>query len=381
MHNQITRSDAKPRLSIIIPTYNEADNILRLINEIIKYIPSYISSEIIIVDDNSPDNTGFIVEEYARNIDKIRLRVLHRDKKDSLSSAIIDGIKIAEGENILVMDADLSHPPSLIPSMIREVERHDLVIASRYIDGGKIIGWPLKRKMISIVAKKIAEYVLRLGHIKDPLSGFFIFKKEILNSIKFDGLGYKLLLEIIVKTSNINIKEVPYTFTNRNAGESKLDLATMIAYLKSIWRLYRYGRKRVYEDRKDVLFISKAGRFYTVGLSGLGVNYGITLLLSSFITGNYANLGGIITSITSNFLLNKVWTFEDTNFTAKHVLKQYGLYSLFSSIGAAIQLSLIDLLSKLEYDYPLALLIAVGVASIGNFLFNKKFTFKEKIWG
>ncbi|GIU72305.1 MAG: dolichol monophosphate mannose synthase [Candidatus Nitrosocaldaceae archaeon] len=373
----------KVALSIIVPTYNESYNITRLLDEISANIPNYIPSEIIIVDDNSPDGTGIIAEDYAKRSDKI-IRVLHRDKKEGLSKAILDGIKASNGDNILVMDADFSHPPSIIPDIIKELDKHDLVIASRYVNGSKIVGWPITRKLMSVSAKKLAECILKVS-IKDPLSGFFAFKKRIISNIKFDALGYKLLLEIIVKSDKIKVKEIPYTFVNRDAGNSKLDINVAIDYIRSIWRLYRYGRRSEYgmkEKRSSVLFLSKAARFYTVGLSGLFVNYSMSLLLSLFIGQFYGSLGGIISSITSNFILNKIWTFEDRNFKPKHFFKQYGLYSLFSSLGAFIQLSTLDLfMNRYDMDYSLALLLAVGLASIGNFLFNKKITFKEKVWG
>ncbi|MEM2855514.1 MAG: glycosyltransferase family 2 protein [Candidatus Nitrosocaldaceae archaeon] len=380
MHSQIEElSSIKRKLSIIIPTYNESDNIIKLIEEInSSLLTNNIEREIIVVDDNSPDGTGFIVDEYAKRVN-YTIRVLHRKGKNGLASAIIDGISIAEGENILVMDADFSHPPSLIPLMLKELEHNDLVIASRYVNGGRIVGWPLKRKLLSNLAKKIAELILKIDGIKDPLSGFFGFKKSIISMTKFDGLGYKLLLEIIIKVHNASIKEIPYTFTNRKSGASKLDITTIMDYLRSIWRLYRYGRKNSNERRGSVLFLSKASRFYTIGFSGLFVNYGLSMILASFIDHNSAMLAGISASITSNFILNKLWTFEDKNFGIKRILKQYGLYLLFSSVGAFIQFMITNLLMD-RVEYEIALLISVGLASIGNFLFNKKFTFKERLW-
>ncbi len=366
--------------SIIIPTYNEADNILRLIKDILSYI-SQSNTEILVVDDNSPDKTGSIVESYASNNKNIR--ILYRSKKEGLSKAILHGINEARGNKIIVMDADFSHPPSVIPIILNELNNNDLVIASRYIKGGKILNWPFKRRFLSKSAKNIAKYILSIN-IKDPLSGFFGFKKGIIDNIEFDALGYKLLLEIIVKCNNIKIKEIPYTFINRRMGESKLSISVVIDYLRAIARLYRYGRRSVYgikESRGSVLFLSKAGRFYTVGFSGLIINYIISLSLSSLIGAFYGALGGILSSITSNFILNKIWTFEDNNFKLRHILKQYGLYLSISGGGVIIQLSLVNILTNLyKLDYPLALFIGVGSASISNFLFNKRFTFKEKIW-
>lgn len=387
----------KIELSIIIPTYNESENIIKLIEAIRRNIPSNIFSEIIIVDDNSPDGTGRIVEDYIKakneNLNSL-VRIIRRQSKSGLISAILHGVRSAKGENVLIMDADFSHPPEIIPSLVRELMLDsdcDLVVASRYVEGGTVTGWPFKRRLISKGATKIARHGLKIKFVKDPMSGFFVCRRHVIENITFDTAGYKILLEMLVKAKDIRIKEIPYDFVNRKSGQSKLDYGTIFDYLKAVWRLYRYGRKsrqatHLEEKRRSVLFFSKAARFYTVGASGLLVNYLVSFLLSNGMLGNFfylhATAIGIACSITSNFLLNKVWTFEDRNFSLKHALRQYGLYVIFSSIGAAVQLSLLYVfVQSYGIQYALSLVFAVAIASIGNFLLNKKLTFKERIWG
>ena len=180
-------------------------------------------------------------------------------------------------------------------------------------------------------------------------------------------------------------KEIPYTFTNRMYGSSKLDSSTMWDYVRSVWRLYRYGHKvKDDETRTSVRFISKAGRFFTVGASGLLVNYLVSLLFADAIINFWyihATLIGILVSMSSNFLLNKVWTFEDRNFEAKKTLIQYGKFVGFSSLGALIQLGIVFVLvDTYQFVYPLALILAVVTAASSNFILNKKWTFKEKVW-
>jgi dolichol-phosphate mannosyltransferase len=399
------QSHGQETLSIIVPTYNESENILRLLERIRSNIPVNIAAEIIVVDDNSPDGTGKLVEGYIRTkIDSPHLiqqenngsnsivRIIHSQSKNGLISAILRGIRSSTGRNILVMDADFSHPPEMIPKMLRELlnSNFDLVVASRYVNGSSIVGWPVKRRLISSSASKIARHGLKVGDVKDPMSGFFLIRREVLENITFDTAGYKLLLEILVKVKNLRIKELPYTFRNRSYGESKLDSGVAIDYLRAVWRLYCYGQKSrqalvIKERRKSVLFFSKAARFYTVGATGLLVNYLVSFLfsngmLSSFFYLHAATIG-IICSITSNFFLNKAWTFEDMNFSLKHTAKQYGLYSAFSAIGAVIQLSLLYIfVDSYAMDYAFSLLLAVAISSVGNFLLNKKWTFGEKIW-
>lgn len=378
-----------PQISIIVPTYNESQNIIDILKQIHANIPKGIHTQTIVVDDNSPDGTGKIVDDYIASIKKIAentIDIIHRKAKNGLSSAILNGIQNAKGDTIVVMDSDFSHPPQIIPKMIEAFKQYqcDLVVASRYITGGNIQGWTTKRKLMSKIATIIAKKGLGVK-IKDPMSGFFAFKKNMIKELNFDALGYKFLLEILVKTKDVNIKEIPYTFENRKLGSSKLDNSIIIDYFKSVWKLYKNGKiETTNEKRNSVHFISKAARFFTVGASGLVVNYIISMLFTSGLTEMWylhANIFGIIASISTNFILNKVWTFEDRDFSRKKTLTQYGKFSLFSSLGALVQLGIVFLLvDSYNIAYPLALISAIGIAAFSNFILNKKLTFKEKLW-
>lgn len=405
-------------MSIIIPTYNESENISKLIEAIKDNLPYDIFTEIIVVDDNSPDGTGRIVENYVQDVVRIKnrsirhdpennlksddnignclIKVIHRPNKRGLISAILQGIESSTGQNILIMDADFSHPPETIPRLIDELlqDPNCIVIASRYISGGSIMGWPYKRRILSSGAAKIARHSLKVCNVKDPMSGFFALPRHVIKNIHFNTRGYKLLLELLVKVNeSIRVKEIPYTFTDRKSGESKLDFNVVFDYAKSVWYLYRYGRKsnkgiiqNKEAKRNSVLFLSKAGRFFTVGASGLLLNYLVSFLLSNGILASLwyleATMIGILCSITSNFFLNKAWTFEDRKFSANHTLKQFGLFVGMSSIGAVLQLAIVYLLVRSGgITYEFSLILAVAIASISNFLLNKKWTFREKIWG
>ena len=378
-----------PQVSIILPTYNESKNIVNILKLIRENIPKGISTETIVVDDNSPDGTGKIVEDYIFEIKKIAentIDIIHRKAKNGLSSAILNGIQNAKGETIVVMDSDFSHPPQILPKMIEAFKQYqcDLVVASRYITGGNIQGWTTKRKLMSKIATVIAKKGLGVK-TKDPMSGFFAFKKNIIKELNFDALGYKFLLEILVKTKGINIKEIPYTFENRKFGSSKLDSSIIIDYFKSVLKLYKYGKiSEKQEGRTSVRFLSKAARFFTVGATGLGINYLVSLLFADGISNLWyihATIIGIIASMTSNFLLNKIWTFSDMDFSLNNTLKQFGKFVTFSSIGAFLQIGMVFYLVDVhEISYPISLIVAVGLAALGNFILNKKLTFKEKLW-
>ena len=377
-------------------------------------LPDDLFTEIIIVDDNSPDGTGRLIASYIEDaltkvcsgIQKARenssnfaintresiVRLVHRENKSGLISAILQGIKSSTGKYILVMDADFSHPPETVPLLINELLRDPncIVVASRYIRGGSIRGWPYKRLLLSRLAAKIAIHGLKLCNVRDPISGFFAFPRHIIENIRFDTYGYKLLLEILVKAQGVRVKEIPYTFIDRKSGESKLDNRVMLDYVKAVWYLYRYGRKSKLvtakeEKRRSVLFLSKAARFYSVGATGLLLNYIVSMMLTKGIISNFwylqASIIGIILSITSNFFLNKFWTFEDRTFSPRNTLKQYGMFLGLSTVGGVVQLILLYLFVQSGFQYTPSLVLAVAAASVSNFLLNKKWTFREKIWG
>jgi dolichol-phosphate mannosyltransferase len=288
------------------------------------------------------------------------------------------------------MDADFSHPPEIIPKIIETFQKNSncIIVASRYIKGGTIKGWTFKRRMLSMWAIKIARHSLDIDNVKDPMSGFFAFPRKLLQDISFTTKGYKILLELLVKDRASRIVEIPYVFTNRKSGESKMSLKIVIEYIESIWQLYRYGKKAKtvsFNYKNSVRFISKTGRFFTVGASGLLINYIISILLT---TGLLAKLWyieatsiGIAISISSNFILNKIWTFGDRNFSFIYFLKQYGIFFTISALGASVQIGLLYVFVESGVSYEISLLLAVIAASVSNFILNKKLTFKEKIWG
>lgn len=226
-------------ISIVVPTYNESENIENLLRAVSKTLKGY-DYEIIVVDDNSPDGTDRIVERIITEDNRIRLLV--RAGKLGLGSAILDGFSMAKGNYFLMIDADLSHRPEDIKRLIDSREGADIVIGSRYIKGGKILGWPVKRKLISKVAIVLVKFMFNLS-VKDPVSGFALYKKETFE--RLDGnlrpIGYKLLLEVLAKSPDMIVDEIPITFINRKTGRSKLSLDEILKFIKLCWSL-RYAR-------------------------------------------------------------------------------------------------------------------------------------------
>ena len=225
------------KFSLVVPTYNEAGGIERLIStldEIFK--ANNLDGEIIVVDDNSPDGTGAIVDRLAQSYP---VRCLHRPGKMGLSSGVIDGWAFArpESEAVGAMDADFSHDAKIVPRMVKALEDgYGLAIGSRYVPGGGIENWPLKRKVTSLVAIALAK---PLTPVRDITSGFFLIKRDALTGVELDPIGFKIGLEVIAKAHYGRALEVPYTFTDRIAGESKLNQSEIFNYLKQLGRIYR----------------------------------------------------------------------------------------------------------------------------------------------
>lgn len=217
------------KISLIIPTYNEAKNISPLIEEIFDIADkNKIDIEFIIVDDNSPDGTGKIAEGLA---DKYPVRVVNRSMKLGLGTAVIEGFKLSDREYVGVMDGDMSHNPIILNQMIDALSDNDIVMGSRFGDGCVIEGWALHRRIISNLGIFMARF---LTGVDDPLSGYFFMKKDVIGGLKLKTTGYKILMEILVKGNYKKVKEFPYTFRMRKYSTSKLNTKEFILFLGQI---------------------------------------------------------------------------------------------------------------------------------------------------
>ena len=225
-------------VTVVIPTYNEALNIVKLIPLLKEeFSKAQISDyEVLIMDDNSPDKTHDIV--LSLNDTKVR-SVNRKGRPKGLSYSVIDGILESRGDVVGVMDADLSHPSSLVPPLIKAVQGGaSLAVGSRYVPGGGVENWPLKRRLASRIACYLGNLVTP---VKDSTSGFFFFKKEIIEGASLSPLGFKIGLEVFVKARHKNqIVELPYVFRDRQAGESKLSGTVVYYYFQQVLTLLRY---------------------------------------------------------------------------------------------------------------------------------------------
>jgi dolichol-phosphate mannosyltransferase len=239
-------------LTMVVPTYNERDRLAELVTALFdETARNRIALELVIVDDNSPDGTGALADELAKTR---RMKVIHRAGKLGLGTAVVAGFGVASADVIGVMDADFSHPPSLVPRMLAafRAANADVLVASRYVPGGSTPNWPLSRKILSRVACLLAR---PLSPIRDAASGFFLIKRSITTGVTIKAGGFKICLELIVRAWPIRLVEIPYQFDDREAGESKMSMKEAAGYLVQlkdllIVRWSKLGRpKRHYERR------------------------------------------------------------------------------------------------------------------------------------
>ncbi|XP_047506377.1 dolichol-phosphate mannosyltransferase subunit 1 [Pieris napi] len=239
--SEITKSD---KYSILLPTYNERENLPIIIWLIIKYLDgSGIDFEVIIIDDGSPDGTLEVAKQLQNLYGSNKIVLRPREKKLGLGTAYIHGIKHATGNFIIIMDADLSHHPKFIPEFIelQKENDYDIVTGTRYINGGGVYGWDFKRKLISRGANFLTQMLLRPG-VSDLTGSFRLYKKDVLLKLVESCVskGYVFQMEMIIRARQLNytIGEVPITFVDRVYGESKLGGTEIIQFAKALLYLF-----------------------------------------------------------------------------------------------------------------------------------------------
>jgi len=228
------------RAIVVVPTYNELANLKTLVEKLQQYAPE---RHILIVDDNSPDGTGTLADE-LRDANPERIAVLHRERKEGLGKAYVDGFKEVlkqDYEYILHMDADLSHDPVHLPDFFEQIKNHDLVVGSRYLNGISVVNWDLKRLVLSKLATNYVRFITRMP-FTDATSGFNCWRREALEAISFQNAfssGYVFLVEMKYKAfrKGFRVSEVPIIFIERKSGNSKMDWAVIWEAFWGVLRL------------------------------------------------------------------------------------------------------------------------------------------------
>lgn len=353
-------------ISIIVPTYNEKGNI-PILSERIRGALRGESFEVIFVDD-STDDTPQRLAEIAHQYPEFRY--IHRENEQGLATAVIRGFESAKGDILAVMDADLQHPPELLTEMLSQIQRGaDLVLPSRFMNGGGDRGLPFHRKVISKGARLIGQIALHsVRKVTDPMSGFFMLRKSVLKGIQWNPIGWKILLEILVKGHYKNVVEVPYEFQERLQDESKMSLKEQLNYLRHVSRLVWSSP----EDRRFFLFV-------LVGLSGVLVNLAVfqTLFGVLGLSAMWSGLLSALVAMTSNFILNDTFTWPGDK--QGHALARFSKYVVVSTVGIGINLAVLYILNtRLGLYALLANTVGILIATGWNFIMNNVWTWRQR---
>lgn len=355
-------------VSIVVPTYKERENLPELISRINKVRESVdFNIELIIVDDNSQDGS----EEYVNSLSLPWCRIYVRQGERGLSSAVLKGFELSSGEILVVMDADLSHPPEKIAEMVELIKsgKAEMVIGSRYVQGASTDEeWGVFRRVNSIVATLLAKPLTR---VKDPMSGFFALKRELLKTAgPLNPKGYKIGLELLVKCPVKRVVEIPIHFAQRAHGKSKLTLKEQINYLIHLRRLYFYK----YEN------LTYFFHFALVGFSGTIVNLAVlTLLVFAGIPVRISVAVAIVVAMLSNFVLNRWFTFPHAQ-ESPWLPQLLGFVSA-CSLGAVVNyitvLLLLYIFPLFEKIPQIPAVIGVLAGLVFNFILSKNIVFRK----
>jgi len=360
-------------LSLVIPTYNEGKNIAKIVNLLNQLLEEAIPEayELIVVDDNSPDGTWEIatglMSEYPQ------LRVMRRVEERGLSTAVIRGWQAARGEVLGVIDADLQHPPELLLKLWGEIVRGgDLAVASRHVEGGGVSDWSPIRRFLSRGAQTLGLVILPevIGRVSDPMSGYFMVRRNCIAGRTLSPVGYKILIEVIARGRVPWIGEVGYVFQERQEGESKVTAKQYVDYLRHLVRL-----------RFSLGPIARFFRFGLVGFSGVFVDLGVFYLLRSQDVGltSSAAISGEL-AIINNFLWNDFWTFGDIASRQpgkRQRLKRLMKFNIVCLLGLVLNVSIVNFFFNiLGINEYIAKLLAIAAVTVWNFWLNLKLSWR-----
>lgn len=347
-----------PILSLVVPTYNERNNIAALVANVRSALEG-VAWEMIVVDDDSPDHTFDEVTAQARS--EPRVRCLRRVGRRGLASAVIEGALVANGDIIAVMDADFQHDETILPQMYRKLidEGADLIVGTRYADGGGVGDWDRSRQKMSNFATRLACMLIG-NQTSDPMSGFFVVRRAVLASSIYDLSlqGYKILLDIISASPKpLKIGEVPYTFRGRREGESKISPMVLAEFLFLLL-----------EKASNGLIPPRFILFCLVGGTGLLIHIlilnGLGFLGFPFLT---SQIAAIAVSMLSNFVINNQFTYRDRRLTGLSAIGGALLFCVVCSFGALANIGVAELAIKETPSWSLAGVAGAIMGAVFNF--------------
>lgn len=381
-----TPSTRTLQFSLVIPTYNERRNIESIVEQLSNLLNTVMPNdyELIVVDDDSPDRTW----EVAQNLTDIypHLQVMRRQGEKGLASAVIRGWQIAQGEILGVIDADLQHPPEVLLQLLKMTQQGaDLAVGSRHVEGGGVSEWSLMRRLLSRGAQVLGLIILPnvVGRVSDPMSGYFLVRRQAIAGPILSPTGYKILLEVIGRGNIKTIAEAGYVFQERQEGESKVTWKQYVEYLIHLVRLRSRGRIERLQQRLQFP-LHRFLRFGLVGLSGVFVDMVVFYLLSDPTTLAWGLTRSKIiaaeVAIINNFLWNDYWTFADIANRQKGWQKRIKRFIKFNVIclaGLILNVLLLNFLFNVfGINRYLANLIAIAIVTVWNFWMNLKLSWR-----
>ncbi|MCW2392493.1 dolichol-phosphate mannosyltransferase [Sphingobium sp. B1D7B] len=357
-------------LAIVVPTFNEAQNVALLADLVDKALPG-VAWELVFVDDNSPDDTSGKVRALAQR--DPRVRILHRFGRRGLSSACVEGILATSAPYVAIMDADLQHDESVLKTMFERIRADDvdLVVGSRYVEGGGMGDWSESRQRMSQFATKLALKLTKTP-ISDPMSGFMMMRRDaFMRSLpNLSTVGFKILLDIAASAPTpLRVAEVPYTFRTRQFGESKLDSLVL-------WEYVQLLMDKAVGHIVPVRFLS----FAMVGGTGVVVHFAVLTLLFVALGVSFAaaQTAATLVAITSNFLLNNMFTYRDQRLQGWGLLRGWITFNLVCAFGAAANIGVADWLFVNKAYWALSALAGIMVSVVWNYVMSAFFTWKKK---
>jgi len=362
---------AGPELSVIAPTFNEVDNVAELIRRL-KQTLNGIFWEIIFVDDDSPDGTAEKVRALART-DR-RIRCVQRISRRGLSSACIEGMLASAAPYLAVIDADLQHDETLLPDMLELLRTGDadIVIGSRYMQGGSIGDWGSSRAAMSRLATWLSRTLVPV-EVTDPMSGFFMLRRDILETTvhKLSTIGFKILLDFFASSSSVlQFRELPYQFRNRKAGESKLDSV-------ATWEYGMLLLDKLIGNIVPVRFVS----FSIVGGLGVLVHFFCLAILFKALKTSFveAQVIGTGVAMTFNFAINNLLTYRDLRLRGWRWLRGLVSFSLACSIGAVANVGIASYLYDTNGGWIFAGLGGVLMGAVWNYVTTMRYTWQKHL--
>lgn len=355
----------------MVPTYKEAENVEEIVRRVGAALDG-VAWELMFVDDDSPDGTCERARAIARR--DPRVRVLQRVGRRGLSSACIEGMLATSAPYLAVMDGDLQHDESLLPRMLEALRAGDLdiVVGSRYVEGGGVGDWHPQRQAMSRLATRIGQRLIH-ADLQDPMSGFFMVRADIIQSCvrRLSGVGFKILLDIFASAERpLRFRELPFTFRQRQAGASKLDNAVLWEYLLML-------SQKLIGPYVPVRFIA----FSLIGGLGIFVHMAVLWLILSaagsgaFLVGQTA---AALVAMTSNFFLNNLLTYRDMRLRGAQLLRGWLSFVLACSIGALANVGIANYLFQSgRSGWFLSALAGILVGAVWNYAVTAVYTWKR----